>query len=306
MSKYNLTDLIPENVIKESMSRGGTVNDSFYNIANLADDIDGKNVGVDTYPIQVKRLGPTSDGKTNEEIVVRYGEGHKEYFSIYDYKFGEDPTDEDNYQTDYPFSLGIPTGNKSGKEWAAKLGFAVGDMNESTEENMNEENNIKEEDGFTEVSTKEIRFHLDAYRAGNIEGDDLAQAIEEIVFGETRAPGTMEEEEKPDGMDIYFGADAKEKIKQRREKAVDFLKKHKEKYGLKEDDTLNEDCCAKAEAALKGEDSSQVATYLKSLKNDVRLNGEDSYKDFSSEDFVEDFKEYVGNKSLEEHFKRFM
>jgi len=132
----------------ESMGRGGTVNDSFYSIANLADDLEGKNVGKETYPIQVKRLGGTSDGKTNEEIVVRYGEGHKDYFSIYDYKFGEDPTDEDNYDNDYPFSLGIPTGNEDGKQWAAKLGFNVEGMNETTKENVNEEA------GFTEVSEK--------------------------------------------------------------------------------------------------------------------------------------------------------
>ena len=64
---------------------------------------------------------------------------------------------------------------------------------------MNEtsKDNIKEEEGFTEVSTKEIKFHLDAYRAGNIGGDDLAQAIEEIVFGETKAPGMEEETDRP-------------------------------------------------------------------------------------------------------------
>ena len=45
---------------------------------------------------------------------------------------------------------------------------------------------------------------------------------------------SLAEAEKPDGRDIYFGADAKDKIKKRREDAVDFLKKHKEKYGLKE------------------------------------------------------------------------
>jgi len=186
MSKYNLTD-IHKGIIKESMSRGGTVNDSFYSIANVADELEGQNLGKDTYPIEVKRLGPSGDEKTTEEIVVRYGEGHKDYFSIYDYKFEEDPTSEENYQTEYPFSLGIPTGNNDGKEWAAKLGFKIEGMNETTKKN------IKEEEGFTEVSTKEIRFHLDAYKAGNINGDDLAQAIEEIVFGETRAPGTMEE-----------------------------------------------------------------------------------------------------------------
>ncbi|MDC6464873.1 hypothetical protein PQZ39_00415 [bacterium] len=184
MSKYNLTDLL------EGMSRGGTVNDSFFSIANLADELEGQNIGKDTYPIQVKRLGPSEDGKTNEEIVVRYGDGHRDYFSIYDYKFGEDPTNEDNYQNDYPFSLGIPTGNEDGKQWAAKLGFNVESMNETTNKNINEE------EGFTEVNEKEIRFHLDAYRAGDISGDDLAQAIEEIVFGSVKAPG-MEEADKP-------------------------------------------------------------------------------------------------------------
>ena len=190
MSKYNLTD-IHKGIIKESMSRGGTVNDSFYNIANIADELEGQNSGKDTYPIEVKRLGQSEDKKVTEEIVIRYGEGHKDYFSIYDYKFGEDPTSEENYQTEYPFSLGIPTGNEDGKEWAAKLGFKVEGMNETTKEN------IKEEEGFTEVSTKEIKFHLDAYRAGNIEGDDLAQAIEEIVFGEIKAPGMEEEKDRP-------------------------------------------------------------------------------------------------------------
>ena len=32
-------------------------------------------------------------------------------------------------------------------------------------------------------------MHLDQYRKGAIDGDDLAQAIEEIVFGEIKAPG---------------------------------------------------------------------------------------------------------------------
>jgi hypothetical protein len=177
MSKFNLTELHNEN-IKEGTSRGGTINDSWYNIANKADELDGENLGIDTYPIHVQRLGPSSDGKTYEEIAVRYGDGHRDYFTIYDYKFGEDPTDEDNYQNEYPFSLGLPTGNKGGKEYAAKLGFNVEGMNE----------NINEGEGFTEVSTKEIRFHLDAYRQGTIDGDDLAQAIEEIVFGDVKAP----------------------------------------------------------------------------------------------------------------------
>ncbi len=132
MSKYNLSDLHEGSIIKEMMSRGGTVTDSFYSIANNADEIEGQNIGKDTYPIEIKRLGPSSDGKTNEEILVRYGSDLKDYFSIYDYRFGEDPTSEDNFDQEYPFSLGVPTGK--GREtltWAKKLGFEVDEMSEN-------------------------------------------------------------------------------------------------------------------------------------------------------------------------------
>ncbi|MDB4342784.1 hypothetical protein OAA23_00115 [bacterium] len=123
------------NLIKESTSRGGTINDSFFNIANTADEIEGDNDGIDTYPIQVKRLGSSADGKTNEEIVVKFGPGDKDYFSIYDYKFGEDPTSEENYQEEYPFSLGLPTGNAdTAKRYAMKLGFNVEGMPKSNAE----------------------------------------------------------------------------------------------------------------------------------------------------------------------------
>lgn len=122
-----------------ALSRGGTVTDSFYSIANIADEIDGQNIGKDTYPIYVQRLGASEDGKTTEEISIRYGDGHRDYFTIYDYKFGLDPTDEDNYQKEYPFSLGVPTGNKDALEWAKKLGFNTEPMVRETEENMKEQ-----------------------------------------------------------------------------------------------------------------------------------------------------------------------
>jgi hypothetical protein len=120
-------------------SRGGTVTDSFYSIANIADEIDGQNIGKDTYPIYVQRLGASADGKTTEEISVRYGDGHRDYFTLYDYKFGLDPTDEDNYDNEYPFSLGVPTGNTDALEWAKKLGFNAEPMVRETEENMKEQ-----------------------------------------------------------------------------------------------------------------------------------------------------------------------
>ena len=60
------------------------------------------------------------------------------------------------------------------------------------EKNNIEEDTINEESGFVEVSVQEVMDHLKAFRDGVIEGEDLAQAIEEIVVGRTTAPG-MEE-----------------------------------------------------------------------------------------------------------------
>ena len=50
----------------------------------------------------------------------------------------------------------------------------------------------------------------------------------------------------------------------------------------------------------------EVEMYVKSLAKDIELNGKEQYSDFTSDDFVEDFKNYIADKSLEEHFKRFM
>lgn len=140
---------------------------------------------------------------------------------------------------------------------------------------------MKEEEGFTEVSEKEIRFHLDAYRAGTIDGDDLAQAIEEIVFGEIKAPGM-------------------------RNPSVEFTPGER----IGEEDSVDENleeakgAVSRAKAALKGEPNLDV--YIDSLKNDIRLNGEKDYEDYSDEDFKEDFSNYIADKSLQEHFGRFM
>lgn len=134
-------------------------------------------------------------------------------------------------------------------------------LDTADEDDEKNENMVKEEEGFTEVSEKEIRFHLDAYKAGNIDGDDLAQAIEEIVFGETRAPGTMEESEPLD-------------------------------------EAISDDQIKKALAGANAQPS-EIDQYMGSLKR-----AGDKFD--SLDDYIEDFKEYVANKGLEEHFKRFM
>ena len=50
----------------------------------------------------------------------------------------------------------------------------------------------------------------------------------------------------------------------------------------------------------------EVEMYVKSLAKDIELNGKEQYKDFTSDDYVEDFKNYIADKSLQEHFSRFL
>ena len=52
-------------------------------------------------------------------------------------------------------------------------------------------------------------------------------------------------------------------------------------------------------------DMPHLDIYIDSLRNDIRLNGEESYSDFSAEDFEEDYDNYIADKALQEHFKRF-
>ena len=50
----------------------------------------------------------------------------------------------------------------------------------------------------------------------------------------------------------------------------------------------------------------EVQMYVDSLTKDIKLNGKEAYADYEIDDYIEDFKNYIADKSLEEHFKRFM
>ena len=57
---------------------------------------------------------------------------------------------------------------------------------------------VTEEEGIGQLYVqpavkKEVKFHLDAYEKGDIDVDDMIQAIEDIIFGRVPAPGMREE-----------------------------------------------------------------------------------------------------------------
>jgi hypothetical protein len=51
----------------------------------------------------------------------------------------------------------------------------------------------------------------------------------------------------------------------------------------------------------EGPENRDWAVYVKSLVNDIRLNGIGSYKNFSEDDFIADFEEYIGGKMMGEN-----
>ena len=97
MSKYNLTDLLSE--VKGG--RIGTLNITAMDLERKMEELEGEGIKVSTFD-------GDNFGKTYIEYHVHPENKYDpdESFSIYDYKFGEDPTDIDNVDKEYPFSIG--------------------------------------------------------------------------------------------------------------------------------------------------------------------------------------------------------
>jgi len=190
---------------------------------------------------------------------------------------------------------------------------------------------MNEEDGY--ISKAEIKMHLKQYRDGNIDGDDLAQAIEEIVFGKISSPSErgfntkygMEEGFKLEGIsedfdDVVDDIMATGKSEEDAKKIAGSINsKYVGNYreGLEEDSISGEDDYAeelsdkmrmkegvvkKIQQALE-DDAKGTESEIKMYMDSLRKSG-DSFD--SIDDYVEDFKNYVADKSLQEHFGRFL
>ena len=136
MSKYNLSDILNEYI---GGGRIGTLKISFKDLQDKMDDLENSGkVIVRTLP------GPSGDGKVNREFevvdrdsAVPGGNKQERGFTVYDYKFGFDPGDEDNFMNEYPFSVG-------GNDLKLAMELIDGVEEYKFEESMNEENVIKD------------------------------------------------------------------------------------------------------------------------------------------------------------------
>jgi hypothetical protein len=228
MSKYNLSDILNEYI---GGGRIGTLKISFKDLQDKMDDLENSGkVIVRTLP------GPSGDGKVNREFevvdrdsAVPGGGKQERGFTVYDYKFGFDPGDEEHFMEEYPFSVG---GNDlklamelidGVEEYGINEENVIKDLSQADEvikmikmmnpdvradllmriarmgQKMDENRREKNPEGMGQLYVqpavqREVKFHLDAYDKGDIDVDDMIQAIEDIIFGYVKAPGQRMEE----------------------------------------------------------------------------------------------------------------
>ena len=208
MSKYNLEDLLNEYI---GGGRIGTLKISFKDLQDKMDELEKSD------KVIVRTLsGPSGDGKVNREFevvdrdsAVPGGGKQERGFTVYDYKFGFDPGDEEHFMEEYPFSVGgndlklamelidgVEAGISEEKDDKKELPQSIKDKEarDAEIEAKKAKGMMKEanEDYDLLKMKKEIRMQLDSFDKGIIDGDDLANAMEEIVFGEIKPPGMRE------------------------------------------------------------------------------------------------------------------
>jgi len=125
---------------------------------------------------------------------------------------------------------------------------------------------------------KDIRFQLDTYEKGIIDGDDLANAIEQIVF-DLKAPGVNNDD--------------------------DFEREQRMQMGMREEDSVDEAVFGPVEfLKSQGIDDKIIKDFMKVHAKDIVGASEDEIMDEFKEFRIDNY-DYV-DEDLKEHFGRFL
>jgi len=355
MAKYNLTNLLNEYI---GGGRIGTLNISFRDLVDKMEELE-KSGEV----IVREKDGQSGDGKVNREFevvdrdsAVPGGNKQERGFTVYDYKFGFDPGDVDNYDEEYDFSIGgqdldlamklidgvrpynidevlgvksddgtednvdnidkVASPGAKAKDYDSAIGAERSeDSQESsnitqTTKPMYTENGDVDEyaDELDEASDRiigdafkaagEMKMHLKQYRDGNIDGDDLANAFEEIIFGDVKAPG----------MEEVMGIDRKGNKKPDTDgsDATKFKKAAMSEEEMSDDEKRYTDAAAKMikDRILKDIPMDIIVDFVKTHGSDIRRMNNSEIKD-EFEEFRSVNYDYI-DEDLKSQFKRFM
>ena len=276
MSKYQLEDLLNEIA---GTGRIGTYIATYRELVNKVDELEEKG-------IKVKELGMSGDGKTAFEFEIYPGD-KDEAFSVYPYKF--DPRDGDDMEI-HRFSIGgKPVAIRAAKELLGDDAYSNAEIRDGLDQLKDAGDDISDFSDLREDKEKDLinalRFHYMSLEKGIIDKDDFINAVEELAFGPRKAPGMQEEdviEDEPVTEDSIEEADNPEV-----DALLDKIRKH-----------------------LKGSDrnfqDNEIEMYIDSLDRDIKRGDFDGVESISMEDHEEDLENYIADKSLQEHFGRFM
>ena len=254
-------------------SRYGTVNISAYDLINHMDKIEEMGIDVE------REDGLSADGKTYLEFTV-YPEGREEEnldqaFTVYDFKFGEDPTSEENFRTEYPFSLGAR--KRIGLVNASNLGLEIASLSEASGDIG------VDQQGDT---TRDINITNDTSMY-----DPLKENLKDLA--------------SKSGMKL---SDLMAKIKSIKDKEKDQAEKDAFKQSALAEDNSKENLLRKIEKDLRGNfgdrySDTEIQLFMDSLGRDIKRGDFDGVETmYANKDHYEDFEEYIIDKrsNLEE------
>ena len=278
MSKYNLTDLFESNMM------GNMSDDEKRRFSQLSDDDQlklekifsmmkaEKNKSNDPKSAVIDKAGNTDS--------LAPGEIAEDFDSVVD-----DIMDQGKSREDAEKIAGSINAKYVGnyREGVEENGH-VDDYTEEIAEENDEDKLPLDENIY--VDGDEVKMHLKQYRDGNIDGDDLAQAFEEIVFGKVSPPSER-------GFNTKYGME---------EGAMQPGEGDLESGETGNMNALTEVSMRDIITALKN-DAKATDSEIKQYMASVKKSG-DKFDD--ADDYVEDFKNYVADKSLQEHFGRFL
>jgi len=218
--------------------------------------------------VRVDRFdGLSPDGKTYIEFHVHPMRRYDEDTSFSIYDFKFGFDPMSPEHSDQEYPFSI--GGRSAARDSAETVLRSGDMGFE----------IKEAEEIKEDKEKDLinalRFQVMTLEKGIIDKDDFINAVEELAFGQRRGP--MQEEESIDE------ADNMEVVA-----LLNNIRKH-----------LNDKFDRKYS-------KSEIDLYMDSLKRDIERGEFDEVKSMSMEDHEENFENYIADRSLQEHFQRFI
>ena len=156
---------------------------------------------------------------------------------------------------------------------------------------------VVSEGDIAKVSKKEIMFHLDAFQKGDIEAEDLRQAMEEILgegnaFGAARAEAIAKGDDKFKAGDEEYdveGVDADDK-----ENAEEYAEE--EGIEVKEEETTNEEEVEETEEVAEETTNEEEVEETEEVAEEEANEEEEVAEEVTNEAEVksdEDFKEYA-------------